>query len=59
MAQLEKPKVFMSRRIQAVRIPAQFRFTSNEVYVRRDGKNSDVILSQSPGSCRHTDQGGA
>ena len=42
-----------------MRIPAQFRFTSNEVYVRRDGKNSDVILSQSQGFCRHTDQGGA
>jgi antitoxin VapB len=50
MAQLEKAKVFMSGRSQAVRIPAQFRFTSNEVYIRRDAKNGDVILSQSPGS---------
>lgn len=48
MAQLEKAKVFMSGRSQAVRIPAQFRFTSNEVYIRRDAKNGDVILSQSP-----------
>ena len=50
MAQLEKARVFMSGRSQAVRIPAQFRFASNEVYIRRDPKNGDVILSQSPGS---------
>lgn len=50
MAQLEKARVFMSGRSQAVRIPAQFRFASNEVYIRRNAKNGDVILSQSPGS---------
>lgn len=52
MAQLDKAKVFMSGRSQAVRIPAQFRFPSNEVYIRRDPKNGDVILSESPGSLR-------
>lgn len=52
MAQLEKAKVFMSGRSQAVRIPAQFRFPSSEVYIRRDPRNGDVILSQSPGSLR-------
>jgi antitoxin VapB len=50
MAQLEKAKVFYSGRSQAVRIPAEFRFTGNEVYIRRDPRNGDVILSQSPGS---------
>jgi antitoxin VapB len=50
MAQLEKAKVFMSGRSQAVRIPAEFRFSSNEVYIRRDSKNGDLILSQAPGS---------
>ena len=50
MAGLEKAKVFMSGRSQAVRIPAQFRFSSNEVFVRRDPKNGDLILSQAPGS---------
>jgi antitoxin VapB len=40
----------MSGRSQAVRIPAQFRFSSNEVYIRRDARNGDIILSQSPGS---------
>jgi antitoxin VapB len=48
MAQLEKAKVFMSGRSQAVRIPAEFRFSSNEVYIRRDPKNGDLILSQAP-----------
>jgi antitoxin VapB len=50
MAQLEKAKVFYSGRSQAVRIPAEFRFPGNEVYIRRDPRNGDVILSQSPGS---------
>jgi antitoxin VapB len=50
MASLERAKVFMSGRSQAVRIPAQFRFSSNEVYVRRDPKNGDLILSQAPAS---------
>ena len=50
MAQPEKAKVFMSGRSQAVRIPAQFRFASNEVYIRRDAKNGDLILYQSPGT---------
>lgn len=50
MAQLEKAKVFMSGRSQAVRIPAQFRFSSSEVYIRRDARSGDVILSQSPAS---------
>ena len=52
MPLLDKAKVFMSGRSQAVRIPAQFRFASSEVYIRRDPKNGDVILSQSPGSLR-------
>ena len=52
MAHLEKAKVFMSGRSQAVRIPAHFRFLSSEVYIRRDPKNGDVILSQSPSSLR-------
>lgn len=50
MTLLEKAKVFMSGRSQAVRIPAQFRFTKSEVYIRRDPKNGDLILSQAPAS---------
>jgi antitoxin VapB len=48
MALLEKAKVFMSGRSQAVRIPAQFRFANSEVYIRRDPNTGDVILSQAP-----------
>ena len=50
MAQLEKAKVFMNGRSQAVRLPAPFRFSSDEVYIRRDSKSGDVILSESPTS---------
>jgi antitoxin VapB len=50
MAQIEKAKVFMSGRSQAVRIPAEYRFTSKEVFIRRDTQSGDVILSQAPGN---------
>ena len=36
MAPISKAKVFYSGRSQAVRIPAEFRFKTDEVYVRRD-----------------------
>jgi antitoxin VapB len=50
MAQVDKARVFMSGRSQAVRIPAAYRFASKEVYIRRDPKSGDVILSQAPGT---------
>jgi len=50
MAQAEKARVFMSGRSQAVRIPAEYRFTSKEVFIRRDAQSGDVILSQAPDS---------
>jgi antitoxin VapB len=50
MALLEKAKVFMSGRSQAVRIPARFRFTNSEVFIRRDPSSGDLILSQAPTS---------
>lgn len=40
----------MTGRSQAVRIPAEFRFNTSEVYVRRDEQTGDVILSQVPKS---------
>lgn len=48
MSQLAKARVFMSGRSQAVRIPAEFRFSSEEVYVRRDPQSGDLVLSQAP-----------
>jgi antitoxin VapB len=50
MSQAEKARVFMSGRSQAVRIPSAYRFTTDEVYIRRDPQTGDLILSQSPGS---------
>lgn len=48
LAQRSKAKVFYSGRSQAVRIPAEFRFKSDEVYVRRVPQTGDLILSESP-----------
>jgi antitoxin VapB len=50
MAQMRKARVFMTGRSQAVRIPAEFRFNTSEVYVHRDEQTGDVILSQVPKS---------
>lgn len=41
-------KIFMTGRSQAVRLPKAYRFDGSEVYIRRDPKTGDVILSKSP-----------
>lgn len=41
-------KLFQSGGSQAVRLPAEFRFEGDVVYVRRDGRTGDVILSATP-----------
>jgi antitoxin VapB len=38
-------KVFMTGRSQAVRLPAEFRFDVKEVFIRKDEKTGDVIMS--------------
>jgi antitoxin VapB len=43
-------KIFMTGRSQAVRLPADFRFEGSEVFVRRDSRTGDVILSRKPDS---------
>jgi antitoxin VapB len=43
-------KLFRNGRSQAVRLPAEFRFEGNEVYVRQDPATGDVILSRRPDS---------
>ncbi|HEY1964870.1 MAG TPA: AbrB family transcriptional regulator [Acidobacteriaceae bacterium] len=40
----------MSGRSQAVRIPAEYRFHSSEVSIRRDPASGDLILSEGPGT---------
>ena len=41
-------KLFINGGSQAVRLPAEFRFDAEQVYVRRDEATGDVILSSRP-----------
>ena len=41
-------KLFTNGGSQAVRLPAEFRFDGEQVYVRRDEATGDVILSSRP-----------
>ncbi len=43
-------RVFMTNRSQAVRLPKEFQFATDEVFIRKDGH--DVILSPRPASWR-------
>lgn len=43
-----RAKIFTTGRSQAVRLPAAFRFDTKEVYVDRDPRTGDVILSRRP-----------
>ena len=48
MTQIEKARVFRNGRSQAVRIPAEYRFKSNEVYIRHNPATGDITLSEWP-----------
>jgi antitoxin VapB len=41
-----RAKVFMNNRSQAVRLPKDFQFRTDEVFIRKEGE--DVILSPRP-----------
>jgi antitoxin VapB len=41
-----KAKIFMNNRSQAVRLPKEFQFKTQEVFIRKVGK--DVVLSSRP-----------
>lgn len=41
-------KLFANGRSQAVRLPAQFRFDGDEVFIRQDPNTRDIILSRKP-----------
>lgn len=45
---LQTAKLFMNGRSQAVRLPVNFRFDCEQVYIRKDPKNGDIILSKRP-----------
>lgn len=50
MSQTRIAKLFKNGASQAVRLPAEFRFDGDEVYISRDEKTQDVILSKRPGA---------
>ena len=41
-----KAKIFMNNRSQAVRLPKEFQFRTQEVFIRKEG--SQVVLSPRP-----------
>jgi antitoxin VapB len=41
-------KLFMTGRSQAVRLPRQYRFDGDTVFIRRDPVTGDVVLSRKP-----------
>ena len=45
-------KLFPNGNSQAVRLPAAYRFDGDEVYIDRDPRTGDVILSAKPGDWR-------
>ncbi|MGI8744765.1 MAG: antitoxin [Bryobacteraceae bacterium] len=50
MSKTRTAKLFKNGSSQAVRLPAEFRFDGDEVYVTRDEVTGDVVLSDRPGS---------
>lgn len=48
MPNTARARVFMSGRSQHVTIPAEFRFHSSAVSIRRDPDSGDVVLSEVP-----------
>ena len=43
-------KLFKNGASQAVRLPSEFRFEGDEVFVTRDDATGDVVLSNRPGA---------
>ena len=48
MAVTAKARVFRNGRSQAVRIPAEYRFNTEEVYIERNPKTGALTLSEKP-----------
>jgi|WetSurMetagenome_2_1015567.scaffolds.fasta_scaffold492787_2 antitoxin VapB len=45
--QTKTARLFSNGGSQAVRLPAEFRFDGREVFIRRDARTGDIILSRS------------
>lgn len=50
MIETRVAKLFKNGASQAVRLPLEFRFEGEEVYVTRDDATGDVVLSNRPGA---------
>lgn len=50
MPQTRKVRLFMNGASQAVRLPAEFRFSGKEIYATRDETTGNVTLSSQPGT---------
>jgi antitoxin VapB len=50
MPQTRVAKLFKNGASQAVRLPAEFRFEGDEVFVTRDDITGSVVLSDRPGA---------
>jgi antitoxin VapB len=48
MPATQKARVFRNGRSQAVRIPAEYRFTTEEVYIERNPRTGALTLSEKP-----------
>ncbi len=48
MTTAHKARVFRNGRSQAVRIPADYRFTADQVYIQRDPRTGALTLSEHP-----------
>lgn len=48
MLQAKKARVFRNGRSQAVRIPAEYRFNTSEVYLRHNPRTGELTLSERP-----------
>ena len=44
----QRAKLFINGRSQAVRLPAAYRFDTKEIFIRKDAKTGEVILSRRP-----------
>ena len=42
---MQTTRVFTNGNSQAVRLPKEFRFTSSEVFIRKDVASGDIVLS--------------
>ena len=50
MNETRTAKLFKNGASQAVRLPMEFRFEGDEVYITRDETTGDVVLSTRPGA---------